>query len=550
MDVFTLYTIPPFLSSILFLILGGFIYLNNRKSNVNITFALICFVTFWWQFSWFILFNIQNEVLANYLVKIGHIGIIFIPIFCFHFILSFLREISKLDRYLLYFSYLMGLIFEVVLLTTNYLIDGFYKYFWGFYPKAGIVHPLYLLLLTILVSRIFYLLFSNLGKTKKVSPVEYFQTKYILFASIFYGFASTDFIVNYGVEFYPLGFLFILLFLGITAYAIVKHYLFGIKVILTELLVGLVALILLVQALTAQTFWLKIFGSFLFLLFLAIGYFLIKSVLKEIEYREELRVAKENIEKAYEVEKKAHEELKKLDKVKDQFTLITQHHLRTPLSAMKGYLSMMLEGTYGKISEKLEKPLLNFKVSTERLIKLVNEFLDISQFQMGKGVFHLQDIQIEDLLSEIIQELKPEADKKGLYLKLEEPKESLPKIKADLGKLKAAIFNVIDNGIKYTPKGGVTINLQILDSRFQIQVKDTGIGMEKEEIETLFIKFFERGEEAEKVHATGRGIGLFIADQIIKAHQGRVWAESEGKGKGSTFYIELPIKYEEENLVN
>ena len=280
MDVFTLYTIPPFLSSILFLILGGFIYLNNRKSNVNITFALICFVTFWWQFSWFILFNIQNEVLANYLVKIGHIGIIFIPIFCFHFILSFLREISKLDRYLLYFSYLMGLIFEVVLLTTNYLIDGFYKYFWGFYPKAGIVHPLYLLLLTILVSRIFYLLFSNLGKTKKVSPVEYFQTKYILFASIFYGFASTDFIVNYGVEFYPLGFLFILLFLGITAYAIVKHYLFGIKVILTELLVGLVALILLVQALTAQTFWLKIFGSFLFLLFLAIGYFLIKSVLK------------------------------------------------------------------------------------------------------------------------------------------------------------------------------------------------------------------------------------------------------------------------------
>jgi signal transduction histidine kinase len=100
----------------------------------------------------------------------------------------------------------------------------------------------------------------------------------------------------------------------------------------------------------------------------------------------------------------------------------------------------------------------------------------------------------------------------------------------------------VDNGIKYTFEGGVSIKLETVGSKCKITVSDTGIGLKKEELETLFTKFFERGEEAERIHATGRGIGLFIADQIIKAHQGKVWVESKGKGKGSTFHIELPIK--------
>jgi len=435
----------------------------------------------------------------------------------------------------------MGLIFETFLLKTNYFINGFYKYFWGFYPKAGIIHPLYLLLLTILVARIFYLLFSNLEKKKRISFTENLQTKYILFASIFYAFAASDFIINYGIEFYPPGFLFILIFLGITAYAIVKHYLFGIRVILTELLVGSIALILLIQVLTAPIFWLKILGFLLLLLFGISGSLLIKSILKEIKYREELRIAKENIEKAYEVEKKAHQELKKLDETKNQFILITQHHLRTPLTTMKGYMSMLLDGTYGKVDEEFKKPLLNFQTSTEGLIKLVNEFLDISQLQVGGGIFNLKKVQIEDLLSEIFKELEPEVAMKKLYLKFEKPKEPLPQIKADPGKLKAALFNIIDNGIKYTEEGGATIRCKIKDNRLQIEVRDTGIGMTKEEINALFTGFFKRSEEAKKVYATGRGIGLFVSSQIIKTHQGTVWAESEGRGKGSAFYIELPI---------
>ena len=235
-------------------------------------------------------------------------------------------------------------------------------------------------------------------------------------------------------------------------------------------------------------------------------------------------------------------EFERLDRAKTQFLLATQHHLRTPLSIMKNYASMLLEGTYGKIGEIVKHPLSGIYVSIERLIKVVNEFLDVAQLQLGKGVLKkAKTDMINYLKKEIIEELLPSAKEKGLYLKLEPSKEKIPEIMIDQTKMKTAIYNVVDNGLKYTQKGGVTIKLQIVNGKLQIVVKDTGIGIKKEEIAELFERTFERGKEAEKLYTTGRGIGLYISKNFIEAHQGKIWAESEGKGKGSTFYIELPI---------
>jgi len=529
--LFTLYTIPPFLSSALFFILGVFIYLNNRKSSVNRTFALICFVTFWWQFSWFILFNTQNEVLASYLVKIGHIGIIFIPIFCFHFILSFLQQISKFvskfDKFLLYSSYSIGLLFEVILVTTNYFIDGFYKYFWGFYPKVGIVHTFYILLLTVLVSRIFYLLFANLGRKKEMSSTGYFQTRYILFASIFYVFASSDFFVNYGIEFYPFGFLFISIFLGITAFAIVKHYLFGIRVILTELLVGITAITLLIWTMIAESVILNILGGVLFVFFLIFGWQLVKSVIKEIELRAKLE--------------EAYAELERIDKAKTEFLSIASHQLRTPLSIIKGYISMILEKTYGEIPEKIKQPLGNVYVSNDRLVKLVNDLLDITRLEMGRIELSLEKAHLEEIISSVVEEMKVTAEKKGLYLKYEALKEPLPEISVDKTKIRQVILNLVDNAIKYTQKGGVTVKVRKMNSEVRIEVRDTGVGMSKEEIGNLF-EIMRRGRAGFQYWTEGAGVGLYTARKFAEMHGGKVWAESPGKEKGSTFYIELPVK--------
>jgi signal transduction histidine kinase len=295
-----------------------------------------------------------------------------------------------------------------------------------------------------------------------------------------------------------------------------------------------------------------------FTLAIVYGYFFNKSTDKIIKANFSERRAKESLEelnknlerrvneqtreirKAYEVEKRANQELKRLDEAKTQFSLATQHHLRTPLTSMAGYLDLLLGGTYGKVSGKIKEVLKKFSFSTNSEIKIVNELLDISQFQMGKEiVFIKDDVRVGDIVKEAISDVKLEAEKKGIALNLDIP-ENLPTIKGDLQKLKVAIYNIIDNAVKYTQKGSITITIHNTNSKLLITVKDTGAGIPKEFQRDMFNKVFERGEDAMKMFATGRGIGLFITSKIITSHKGKIWAESEGDGKGSTFFIELP----------
>ena len=260
------------------------------------------------------------------------------------------------------------------------------------------------------------------------------------------------------------------------------------------------------------------------------------------EQTKEIKQAYEVEKKGRKLEEKARKELQRLDKAKDQFLMATQHHLRTPLTSMQGYLDLIFGGTYGKVPAKLGEILQKFWKSTREEIKIVNEFLDVSQFQLGKEVITLQpNIDILEILKEIVEELRVQAEGKGIYLKLERPKEPIPLIKADSSKLKVALVNVVDNGVKYTKQGGVTIKVKNQNSKVKIIVQDTGLGIPKEELPTLFTRTFERGEEAKRAWGPGKGIGLYLTSQIIQAHKGRIWTESEGKGKGSTFYVELPV---------
>jgi signal transduction histidine kinase len=257
----------------------------------------------------------------------------------------------------------------------------------------------------------------------------------------------------------------------------------------------------------------------------------------------EITERKKEAEKAYEIEKGARKQLELLDKAKNQFLLTIQHHLRTPLTAMIGYSDLLLNGTYGKQPKKTVEVIKKCQTSTKNLVKMVNEFLDITQFQLGKDVVVLKPgVQIVPIINEIFEELKFETGKKDIYLKLEKP-EKLFGIKADREKLKAALYNLIDNAVKYTNEGGVKVKIES-NNNIKIIIEDTGIGISKERQENLFNKTFERGEEAKKTFATGRGIGLYIAGQIVSAHNGKVWAESGGEGKGSTFYVELPFDNE------
>ena len=159
----------------------------------------------------------------------------------------------------------------------------------------------------------------------------------------------------------------------------------------------------------------------------------------------------------------------------------------------------------------------------------------------------IEKTSLEEIITSVVEELKNAAKEKNIYLKWEKPEKPLPKISVDREKLRQAIMNVIDNAIRYTEKGGVTIKSEIRNPKSEtqgkiiIEVKDTGTGLTKYELSKMF-ESFSRGAAGTRLYTEGVGLGLYVAKKFVEMHNGKIWAESKGKGKGSTFYIELPIK--------
>jgi len=307
----------------------------------------------------------------------------------------------------------------------------------------------------------------------------------------------------------------------------VKRHLFGIRVVLTEILVGAIGVLLFLQILISKTSFEVVWKTALLVLFLIFGYSLVRSVIREIKYREQLQ--------------KAYDDLKKLDKAKSEFISIASHQLRTPLTAIKGYISMILEGSYGDVSTKVKSVLKNIYQSNERLIKLVNDLLNLSRIESGRIEIQKKESSVEKIIESVIRELNGEAKKKHIYLKFKRTKKRLPKINIDPDKIRNVILNIIDNAIRYTEKGGITVRVKMQDAKCRIRISDTGTGMTKDELSKIF-KSFSRAAAGTRLYTEGAGLGLYIARRFVELHNGKVWAESKGKGRGSTFYIELPVR--------
>ena len=258
----------------------------------------------------------------------------------------------------------------------------------------------------------------------------------------------------------------------------------------------------------------------------------------------------QEVRQAYEVEKKARIELEELDKAKDQFILATQHHLRTPLTIIKGYLQQFLLKKAAPVDEEGRLFLEKASTATDRIAALINELLDVSQMQVGKSILRREAVNLRTLVEDIFDEISSEVTKKHLKLSLVfSPKKEDNIVSADKEKVKEALTNLVDNAVKYNQEGG---EIKVKGEKFshpiekdrkfyRLTIADTGIGIPPEELPRLLTQYFQRGKEAQKIYTTGRGIGLAVTKNIIQAHQGRIYAESDGRGRGAKFIVELPV---------
>jgi PAS domain S-box-containing protein len=232
---------------------------------------------------------------------------------------------------------------------------------------------------------------------------------------------------------------------------------------------------------------------------------------------------------------------KTIEKMKSEFVSISAHQLRTPLSEIKWSLETLSNEKLGQLTEVQKEILEKAHSSNKRMLSLVDDLLDVVRIEEGTRLYKLAYASLEEIVQSVLKIYQDKISKKQIKFEFQAPIKKLPKIKVDAEKMFLVVQNFLDNAIKYSPVGGqVAIDLTLKEKEIELSVKDTGIGIPKNQQQNIFEKFF-RGKNAVKKEPGGNGLGLFIAKNIIDAHHGKIWFESEEK-KGTTFYFSLPIK--------
>lgn len=232
-------------------------------------------------------------------------------------------------------------------------------------------------------------------------------------------------------------------------------------------------------------------------------------------------------------------QLQRLDKAKDEFVSMASHQLRTPLTSVKGYISMVLEGDAGKISDKQEHLLSEAFISSERMVRLISDFLNVSRLQTGKFIIDKRPLNLAKVVEQELDSLSTNASSRGLKFSYKPPA-NFPVLSIDEDKIRQVIMNFADNAIYYSGESTeIKVTLAVEGESCKFTVKDTGIGVPHSEQAQLFSKFY-RASNARKQRPDGTGVGLFLAKKVITAHGGEVIFEST-EGKGSTFGFKLPL---------
>jgi len=236
--------------------------------------------------------------------------------------------------------------------------------------------------------------------------------------------------------------------------------------------------------------------------------------------------------------------LKEVEQLKDEFISMASHELRTPITSLRGYLSMMNEGALGDIPQLAQDKVAMMLGSADRLNELVEDLLNVSRIEQGRLTINYEVLQIEPVVEQVMAELKVQADQKNLKFVYEKPREPLPKLLLDAGRLKQILVNIVGNSIKYTPKGSVIITTIYKPEENIVEIKcaDTGLGMTQKQRERLFTKFY-RVKTEETEHIKGTGLGLWITKQLIELMQGEILVDSI-KDVGTQMAINFPVKNE------
>lgn len=515
-------------------IFGAVVYFRKR-TGTETAYGLLTTSVILWSFAMFF-FRTTDGITALFWVKLLYASAVFIAVFFLYFSVIFLNNHQPLSRWLKSIIitttvFILILIFlpETVVRSVNVSVGSEPVIIWGS------LYPFYTVFISGYFLYTFFLLFKKRATFEKTERA---QVNYVIsgtLLSAIFGTGANLLLPSFGIFTYNwLGQVTTVFMIGFIAYAVLKYNLFNIKIIATEIFAALLVIALLVKLFGATSFQDFLIQAIILAGVVLTSVFLIRSVHKEVESRE-------HIEKLAKQLEEANVELKKLDAAKSEFISLASHQLRAPLTIVKGYVSMMQEGSFGKQDERTQKVLQRVYDANEHLVKLVADFLNLSRIEAGKLKYIVEPVRVQEMVEEILENLRGAAEQKHLELRWIKPSENIPQVEMDKEKIHQSVFNLVDNAIKYTEKGFVEAGARLADKgrAVEIFVRDSGMGLGEEDKQKLFQKFSRASGAA--TNTSGLGIGLYLAYKMVQDHGGKIWAESDGAGKGSTFVIRLPV---------
>lgn len=519
-------------------ILGFVVYFNNKESITNRSFFYFSIATILWGIVNYLSYQFSNETVVLWLLRFIMFFAVFQAFFLYRLFHVFPeKEFEFSERHTK--TLIPIVVITAIVTLTPYVFSNVVG--GTAVGEVALVEkgPGIILFAIVSVGLVFRGLYLFIRKTLAANSLERKSFFLILFGTILmfgliigFNFVLPAFFNK--PEYIPLGAVFIIPFVVFASYAILKYKLFDIKIVATAILVFVLSVVVLIEIIFADTFVDILLESSIFVLVLIFGIMLLKSVRKEVALREKIEKLAKNLEKA-------NTHLKELDKLKSEFVSFATHQIRAPLTAIKGYISLIQEGSYGPVSDDVKGAVDKIYQASNSLVLVVEDYLNISRIEMGKMKYNFEVKDFGKLVSEIVKELEPNVKKAGLELSVNIDASKEYKTNIDESKMRQVIVNLIDNAIKYTKKGSITISLSKDEKRKKLLLKisDTGIGISKETMPILFSKFI-RAKKANEVNIHGTGLGLYIAREMTQAHKGgKLWAESEGEGKGSRFYVEV-----------
>ncbi|MBI2121652.1 MAG: ATP-binding protein [Candidatus Sungbacteria bacterium] len=518
-------------------------YFQSQGYVASVAYSIFVFTAAMWGFGVSLFLWTSSPMLSDLSARFLYLaGGFTAPAFYF-FVETFISD-SKLPRIKTFAIFVTSFILFILYFFSDFIIGGY------FVTDTGIKGFLYgpgRLLFDIQLWVFMGLALLKLIKTRIKLKDENLKTQILYITLGTYIVLSIAAITN---VFAPLLNIFQYIWIGpvstivwviLITYAITMHRLLNARLIATEIFVAIILIIFFIETSLSRTTDELIRKVILLIGGGIFSYLLIRGTVREAEQREKLEVLTHDLEIA-------NEELKKLDQAKSEFLSIASHQLRSPLTAIKGYASMLLEGGFGKLSVKALEVITKMAISTENLIRLISDLLNLSRIESGKIQYEMVKNNVVKILDDAVDGLKIKAEKLELNLQFENRAGTELWAICDKDKIREVFINLVDNAVKYTKRNGkVLVSINRMRDQIRISVKDDGIGISPENIHKLFVKF-ARVEDAARVDPNGLGLGLYFAKKVVEDHGGKIWAESGGSGKGSTFFVELPFNKESQNL--